>query len=116
MAKPSEKLFIKTLRKANWQRRALQESEERYKLIVENSTDIIFTLDTTGRFIYISPSIKNVLGYQPNDLIGVPFNSLVHPDDVHVIDEAELIIPQTTFHPPQGKNIVFAMPPDNGAG
>jgi PAS domain S-box-containing protein len=57
---------------------------------VENSTDIIFTLDTTGRFIYISPSIKNVLGYQPNDLIGVPFNSLVHPDDVHVIDEAEL--------------------------
>jgi diguanylate cyclase (GGDEF)-like protein/PAS domain S-box-containing protein len=66
---------------------AQHESEEKYRLIVENSSDFIYTLNAKGEFIYISPSVKNMLGYNPTDLIGRPFKSLVHPDDLHVIDE-----------------------------
>ena len=66
----------------------LRESEEKYRLIVENSRDLIFTLNAAGEFIYISPSVKNVLGYNQADLLGVPFRSLVHPDNLFVIDEA----------------------------
>jgi len=66
---------------------SLQESEEKYRLIVENSKDIIFTLNE-GVFIYVSPSIKKMLGYNPADLIGLSFISLVHPDDRHIIDDA----------------------------
>jgi PAS domain S-box-containing protein len=69
--------------------KALKGSEEKYRLIVENSNDIIFTLNKKGEFIYISPSVKKVLGYGQNELVNVPFRSLVHPDDVHIIDEAE---------------------------
>ena len=60
---------------------ALKESEEKYRLIVENSRDVIFALNSDGEFIYLSPSIKSVLGYEPTDLIGLRFDSLVHPDD-----------------------------------
>ena len=89
--KPHREIIYEDVTESELAKKALQESEEKYKLIVENSTDIIFTLDIAGRFIYLSPSIKNVLGYAPLELIGVPFHSLVHPDDMHVIDEAELL-------------------------
>jgi len=67
---------------------ALRVSEEKYRLIVENSQDIIFTLDSAGNFIYVSPSVKQMLGYNQTDLIGRPFNSLIHPEDLHVIEDA----------------------------
>jgi len=67
---------------------ALRASEEKYRLIVENSNDIIFTLNTAGEFMYLSPSVKKILGYNQDDLLGVPFRSLVHPDDLHVIENA----------------------------
>ena len=69
--------------------KALRESEEKYRLIVENSTDIIFSLNTKGEFVYLSPSVKKVLGYEQSDLLGRTFRSFVHADDVYVIDKAE---------------------------
>ncbi len=64
---------------------ALRASEEKYRLIVEKSNDLIFTLNK-GEFIYVSPSVKNMLGYEQADLIGQAFQSFVHPDDLAVID------------------------------
>ena len=66
---------------------ALAESEEKYRLIVENTRDIIYTLNTAGEFTYISPSLTRVLGYSPADLIGHSLLSLVHPDDLPTVRE-----------------------------
>jgi PAS domain S-box-containing protein len=66
----------------------LKRSEEKYRLIVEKSTDIIFSFNGAGEFLYLSPSIKNLLGYAPNDLIGHPFQSLVHPEDFPGLQQA----------------------------
>jgi diguanylate cyclase (GGDEF)-like protein/PAS domain S-box-containing protein len=67
---------------------AFHESEEKYRLIVENSSDIIFTLNDAGDFIYISAAVKNILGYNATDLIGHPFRSVLHPDDIKIVQEA----------------------------
>ncbi len=58
-----------------------KKEEEQYKLIVENSSDLIAAIDLEGNFIYVSPSHAHVLGYKPEELVGVNSFSLMHPDD-----------------------------------
>ncbi|HEV2827914.1 MAG TPA: response regulator [Pyrinomonadaceae bacterium] len=58
-----------------------EKAEELYRLIAENTTDLICLLDTEGNYAYVSPSHKDLLGYAPEDLIGRSSFSIVHPDD-----------------------------------
>ena len=60
---------------------ALQRSEELYRLIAENTSDLICLLDTKGHYLYVSPSYQEVLGYAPADLLDRSMFSLIHPDD-----------------------------------
>ena len=62
---------------------ALQKSEELLRLITENTSDNIAmtTFDLKATYIYVNPSVKSVLGYEPEDLLGKSFFDFVHPDD-----------------------------------
>jgi PAS domain S-box-containing protein len=62
--------------------RALQESEGRFRRIVENANDIIFTLSPEGDFSYISPNVKEILGFNASQRIGRHFTEHIHPDDL----------------------------------
>lgn len=60
---------------------ALQASEKRLTRLSENMLDLIYETDLEASFTYISPSIKGLLGYSPQELLGSSFYDLVHPED-----------------------------------
>ncbi|HEY4030688.1 MAG TPA: ATP-binding protein [Caulobacteraceae bacterium] len=59
-------------------------SEERYRLLADNVTDIILQHDLEGRIDYVSPSVSQ-LGYEPEMLIGLVRFDFIHPDDVDAL-------------------------------
>ena len=62
--------------------RALRESEELYRNLTERSADLISRTDATGGCIYLSPSVRNILGYEPEELVGrTTLVDLAHPDN-----------------------------------
>ncbi len=57
-------------------------SESRYRTLVENSCDIIFSLNTDGNFTFISHAWKSLLGHDPADVLGHNFREFIHPEDI----------------------------------
>lgn len=61
---------------------ALRKSEEKYRELVENINDVLFTIDYRGRIAYVSPVIERVLGYGVDELVGKVFFDYVFPEDI----------------------------------
>ena len=60
---------------------ALTLSEAQLSMITANMADIICQADKDGTYLYVSPSVKSVLGFEPQDLVGKSMFEGVHPDD-----------------------------------
>lgn len=61
---------------------ALRQSEERFRSLVQNASDIIAVMAADGIVGYTSLSLKNILGYEPEDWLGKKVFEFVHPDDL----------------------------------
>ena len=66
---------------------ALKDSEERYRLLAENVTDIIWTMDMSLRFTYISPSITRIRGYSIKEAMAQRFEEVLTPASLKVAME-----------------------------
>jgi len=76
---------IARLEKAEVDRRmrsARQESEEKYRNLVESTRDLIFIVSKEGTYTYVNPQFERITGYSVRDLIGRPFTFLVAPEHV----------------------------------
>ncbi len=75
---------------------SIKDREEHLSLITDNMLDLMFQVNREGIFEYVSPSIKELLGYEVEDIIGkrdYEFMGMAHPDDFEVIiDTLQLVI------------------------
>src|SRR6266550_3106792 len=67
---------------------ALRRSEEHFRSLIENGSDIVTIVGENGVFRYASPSVERVLGYHPRELLERNAFDFVHPDDISVVAEA----------------------------
>jgi PAS domain S-box-containing protein/putative nucleotidyltransferase with HDIG domain len=60
---------------------ALEASEKRFRAWIENSSDLISVIDSSGIVQYQSPSVKRILDYTPEEVLGTGAFDLLHPED-----------------------------------
>ena len=77
-------------------RKKLDESEEKYRLLIQNQTDLIVKVDLEEKFQFVSPSYCQMFGKNENELLGCNFMPLVHEDDQKNTAKAM----KGLYHPP----------------
>lgn len=65
----------------------IREKEALYRLLADNSSDLIARYGRDSVFTYLSPSVEAILGYRPEDLVGRTTAALIHPDDLEHVYE-----------------------------
>lgn len=66
----------------------LELSERMHRFLVDNSPDLIYTLDTNGRFMFVNGRAESLLGYSRDELIGCEYTSIVCEEDIEIARRA----------------------------
>ncbi|MEL6823902.1 MAG: PAS domain S-box protein, partial [Calditrichota bacterium] len=81
--------------------RILREKEERFRSLVQYSSDIVTVLNSDGKITYISPSITKLLGFEAEEVLGQTVYAFVHEDDLNNLQEAfRRLNEEPDFHGP----------------
>jgi len=60
---------------------AVRRSEDRFRSLIQNSSDVTIIIDDEGIYRYVSPAVVSLLGYELQDLVGTRATDHIHPDD-----------------------------------
>jgi diguanylate cyclase (GGDEF)-like protein/PAS domain S-box-containing protein len=73
-------------------REELQRSEEKFRDLVENMSEVVCTLDKRGRVTYVSPVVEQIAGYSPPEIVGRSIVDFIHPDDFAAIKNSQKMV------------------------
>jgi PAS domain S-box-containing protein len=90
----------------------LRQSEERFRALVQNSSDIITVIASDGTIRYVSPAVERVTGYHPEELVGKNVYDYVSP---HNLEEAHNIFAQIWARPGIHPPFEFDVPHKDGS-
>jgi len=83
--RPADLVIIKDISERTLAETALKKSEEKYRHLVENLNDVIFSIDMNGKFTFVSQAVESMARYKPSEITGKPFTQFVHPDYLPVL-------------------------------
>lgn len=83
--KPAVEVFLRDVTKRNRLEEEVRKNEELYRFITENTTDLISFLNPNGYYEYLSPSCKDLLDFNQEEMIGNHLFDYLHPDDVEKV-------------------------------
>ncbi|MEW6051987.1 MAG: PAS domain S-box protein [Candidatus Zixiibacteriota bacterium] len=81
--------------------KALRESEEKYRTLIENINDVAYAYDPDGVITYITPNVERIAGYSPGEIVGRNLRDFVHADDIPQVEKGLAAITQ------EGKTVPF---------
>jgi len=67
---------------------AIKQSEEKYRDLVENMTEVVYIISEDGVVSYISPAVESLIEYAPSEVIDEPFAKFIHSEDLTRIGES----------------------------
>ncbi len=70
--------------------RAVKITADHYEGLVRNSSDLVLVTDGNDTLTYLSPSVKRILGYDPEATVGTTLRPLVHPEDEAILDRVTI--------------------------
>jgi PAS domain S-box-containing protein len=78
---PASLAFLRDITERRKTEEALRASEERFRTLVETTSDIVWEVDRHARYTYVSPKIQDILGYEPHEVIGKKTLDLMLPEE-----------------------------------
>jgi PAS domain S-box-containing protein len=81
--------------------RAVRESEERFRALVEHSHEVLMLIDAQGTFMYVTPSARRFVGWSAEEMVGRSLFEFAHPDDIDIVGSR---FTESLTHP--GRSIV----------
>jgi PAS domain S-box-containing protein len=79
---------------------ALAESEKKYKMLVDNQTDLLAEINTNGDLIFVNPAVRKLMGKEPRELLGTNIEQYVHDEDIEKVRKGM----EPVFRPPYSSN------------